>query len=261
MQKVSITSFGYLTGSLLCHSYRQYNQAFFEEIIINNPIEARVAQNYREKFIVTSQDIGIVFEMYCKEDYADQFIKTQKVGITHKQFVDLFVICLKNDSMKIAMLIYIMYMRVNEVVNASMLDLFIDQIRESSKQHEIKLMLIHNHFDLLSVQQLGHLLDAYLSQINSTNYHHHPIVNCFNTVKVSLLVYLICWKIEQQKIYSLITKCAVLKNYLEKSLDMFLEKQSNILVLEKVMQEPILHLEEKKTCLDIMNQMNMTMLL
>jgi len=50
-------------------TYRRYNQAFFEEIVINNEIEPRVAMNYRERFLVTPEDIYIVFEMYCKEDY------------------------------------------------------------------------------------------------------------------------------------------------------------------------------------------------
>jgi hypothetical protein len=52
--------------------------------VINNDIEARVAQNYRERFLVTPEDIYIVFEMYCKEDYDEQFKKTKKERITHK---------------------------------------------------------------------------------------------------------------------------------------------------------------------------------
>ena len=51
--------------------------------MINNEVEQRVAQNYRERFLVTAEDILIVFEMYCKEDYDQQFQKTKKDEITH----------------------------------------------------------------------------------------------------------------------------------------------------------------------------------
>jgi len=71
-------------------SYRKYNQAYYEEQVINHKIEQRVAQNYRERFLITAEDIYIVFEMYCKEDYDEQFQKTEKGEITHKQFVELF---------------------------------------------------------------------------------------------------------------------------------------------------------------------------
>jgi len=73
-------------------------------------VESRVAQNYRERFLVSPEDIYIVFEMYCKEDYDDQFTKVKKTDISHKQFVDLFIYCLKNDSFKIAILIYTLYL-------------------------------------------------------------------------------------------------------------------------------------------------------
>ena len=50
-------------------TYRQYTPAYYEVIIIYNEIEPRVAQNYRERFLVTPKDIYNVFEMYCKEDF------------------------------------------------------------------------------------------------------------------------------------------------------------------------------------------------
>jgi hypothetical protein len=95
---------------LKASTYRRYNQAYYEEIVINNNVESRVAQNYRERFLVTAEDIYIVFDMYCKEDYDEQFMLTKKDEITHKQFVDLFITCLKNDSFKIAILIYTLYL-------------------------------------------------------------------------------------------------------------------------------------------------------
>jgi len=50
-------------------TYRRYDRAYFEEIVINNSVEPRIAKNYREKFLVAAEDIFNVFEMYCKEDY------------------------------------------------------------------------------------------------------------------------------------------------------------------------------------------------
>ena len=51
---------------LKCHTYRKYNQAYFEEILIDYAVEQRVAQNYRERFLVSPEDIFLVLEMYSK---------------------------------------------------------------------------------------------------------------------------------------------------------------------------------------------------
>jgi hypothetical protein len=53
-------------------------------VINDGAVEQRVAQNYREKFLVTADDIYIVFEMYCKEDYDESFIATKKDEISHQ---------------------------------------------------------------------------------------------------------------------------------------------------------------------------------
>ena len=34
-----------------CSTYRKYNQAYYEEIIVNNQVESRVAMNYRQRFL------------------------------------------------------------------------------------------------------------------------------------------------------------------------------------------------------------------
>ena len=87
------------------------------------------------------------------------------------------------------------------------------------------------------------------------------MISQFNTIKVTLLIYQICWRIEEKQIYSLITKCSVLQSYLINSLKQYFEQQNNILVLHKFMSEPILHLTEMKDSLDIMYEMNMKELL
>ncbi len=78
-----MTVFGEKNQTMKASTYRKYNQAYYEEIVINNEVEARVAQNYRERFLQTAEDIFIVFQMYCKEDYSDEFSKTKKDEITH----------------------------------------------------------------------------------------------------------------------------------------------------------------------------------
>ena len=89
----------------------------------------------------------------------------------------------------------------------------------------------------------------------------NPMISQFNTIKITLLIYRICWKIEERQVYSLITKCSALQSYLIKSLSKYFEMQNNILVLYKFMSEPILHMTERKDSLDIMYEMNMSEML
>ena len=83
----------------------------------------------------------------------------------------------------------------------------------------------------------------------------------FNTIKYSLLIYRISWKIAEKKIYSLITKCSLLNNYIHKSLENYLERQHHISQLFNFMREPIFHMTERKDSLDAMLEMNMESLL
>ena len=83
----------------------------------------------------------------------------------------------------------------------------------------------------------------------------------FNTIKYSLLIYRITWKIERKKIYSLITKCSTLDTYICHSLSKYLERQHHISQLYKFMTESIFHMTERKDSLDIMLEMNMETLL
>jgi len=46
---------------LKCAGYRKYTPAYYEVIIIYNSIESRVALNYRERFVVSPDDIYNVF--------------------------------------------------------------------------------------------------------------------------------------------------------------------------------------------------------
>lgn len=100
---------------------------------------------------MTAEDICITFDMYCKEDYDQQFIQTNKSEITKKQFVELFITCLKNDSFKIAFLIYTLYLEIDNDIDNKMVDIIMNTVKDSVKYHEIKLFFIHQHFDILSI--------------------------------------------------------------------------------------------------------------
>lgn len=39
--------------SMKALTYRKYSQAYFEEIIINNNVDVRIAQEFRKKFVKT----------------------------------------------------------------------------------------------------------------------------------------------------------------------------------------------------------------
>lgn len=67
------------------HNYRKYNQAYYEEIVIDYNLEARITLNFRERFLVTKEDQMIVMEMYAKNDYVGHFIKIlDATMITHE---------------------------------------------------------------------------------------------------------------------------------------------------------------------------------
>jgi len=129
--------------------------------------------------------------------------------------------------------------------------------KESVKFLEIKLFFLHEHFDVLDVEAMNRLLDVFIEVFQRPAYHMNPLVNCYNTVKVSLLVFKVTYRIEKMNIYALITKCQLLNRYLEDSLNGFLHLQSNVGQLNNFMLEPILSLKKQQDSLDIMLEMNM----
>ena len=72
------------------------------------------------------------------------------------------------------------------------------------------------------------LVDTYLDILNRSNYKNNPMLSQYNTIKYALLIYRISYKIAEKKIYSLITKCTLLNNYILKSLENYLERQHHI---------------------------------
>jgi len=101
--KIAITNFFDKDFELKSQAIRRYTQAYYEEILIDYSVEPRVSRNYRERFLVEKDEIYMVMEMYCKRDYVKHFLKVNYEGIEHKQFVELFCICIRNDAFKIAL--------------------------------------------------------------------------------------------------------------------------------------------------------------
>mmetsp|Transcript_20868 Transcript_20868/g.32209 ORF Transcript_20868/g.32209 Transcript_20868/m.32209 type:complete len:167 (+) Transcript_20868:1327-1827(+) len=165
--------------------------------------------------------------MYCRNDYVSHFQNINLEEISHKQMVELFCICIKNDALKIGFNIYLRFMDSSDITRKIM-DIFINSLKRSLEFHEVKLFFIHQHFDLLSILQMNDLVDLFNHQLLSYDYSKNPVLSQFNTIKYSLLIYRITWKIEEKKIYSLITKCFVLNKFLTDSLDKYLKKQHHI---------------------------------
>ena len=199
--------------------------------------------------------------MYCKEDYHEQFISTKKQDITPAQFKELFIICIRNDSIRVAMILYTLYLNREVDMDQKMMDIVMLSIRDSQYFHEFKLFFLHQHFEILSIQQLDRMIDTYLQVVHEKEIPKNAMVNQYNIIKISLLIYRLCWRVEQKQIYSLITKCQLLQNFLINGLKKYFSLQNNILTLHKFMTEPIFHMSERKDSLDIMLEMNLQELL
>ena len=138
------------TYTVKSNSYRRYNQAFYEEILIDFHVEQRISQNYREKFITTQEDIYLVLMMYCQNDYVNHFLKIDVDMMDHSQMVELFCICLKSDAFKIAIHIYLKYISQQDI-SPKILDIIMASMKDSIRFHEMKLFFINEHLDQLSI--------------------------------------------------------------------------------------------------------------
>ena len=134
-----------------------------------------------------------------------------------------------------AILIYTLYIDPIVDFDLKMMEILIDTLRNSTKFHEIKLFLIHQHFDQMSIMQMNNIVDFYNIMAMPKDPKLNPLVSQYNTIKVSLLIYRLCWRIDQKQIYSLATKCQLLSKYIMTSIQKYFEKQNNIQVLMKYM--------------------------
>ena len=51
--KINLNNFFKKSFSIKSQGYRKYNQAFYEEILIDYHVEQRISQNYRERFLTS----------------------------------------------------------------------------------------------------------------------------------------------------------------------------------------------------------------
>lgn len=83
-------------------------------------------------------------------------------------------------------------------MNQKMMDILMKTIEESCIYHEIKLFILHEHFDVLSIYQMNVLIDVYQDLVNHKDAKLNPMINQYNVIKIALLIYRICWKIEKK---------------------------------------------------------------
>ena len=87
---------------------------------------------------------------------------------------------------------------------------------------EMKLFFIRQSFPHLDVEKMNDLLKLFKIILDpKLDPKKHPLVNTYNPVKCSLLIYEICWKIERKNIYSLQRTCDSIMEYLLKSLSKY----------------------------------------
>lgn len=79
--------------------------------------------------------------------------------------MEIFALCLRNDSFKIGMQIYFRQIKVADMTE-TMLNILLNSIRTSVVFHEIKLFLVHQHFDQFTIAQLNELVDIYQSVLD-----------------------------------------------------------------------------------------------
>ena len=86
------------------------------------------------------------------------------------------------------------------------------------------MFFVKQSFVFLSVKDLDKLLMLFDEIFHVLNPRKHPLVNCYNPVKCSMLVYNICWMIQQKNIYSLQRQCDNIMKYLNESLSSYFDK-------------------------------------
>jgi hypothetical protein len=79
-------------------------------------------------------------------------------------------------------------------------------------------------FPNFNVTHFDELLTIIDKIFNNDNAKQHPLINCYNPIKCSILVYETCWKIKNQNVYSLQRKCDELINYILISLENYLNE-------------------------------------
>ena len=57
------------------------------------------------------------------------------------------------------------------------------------------MFFVKQAFSVFTVDQMDKLLILFSEILDVNNARYHPLVNCYNPVKASILIYEICWQI------------------------------------------------------------------
>ena len=132
--------------------------------------------------------------MYCQIDDLEQFSKfNQMIKLSEKRVEVLFLVCLKYDSFKVA---FHLNQTFDIKFNQTVINALQSSLKDSQWYVELKLFFVRQSFPYLNVAQIDELLSLFTTICNEPNPKKHPLVNCYNPVKCSLLIYEICWKVE-----------------------------------------------------------------
>lgn len=101
------------------------------------------------------------------------------------------------------MVIYMMYLDQVEDFTPKLMDAIISSVKESPKYHEIKLFFLHEYFNVLTIEQLNQVVNIYQHVLSPKDLKNHPVINQYNTTKVSLLIYRLCNRVSEKRIFSL----------------------------------------------------------
>mmetsp|Transcript_627 Transcript_627/g.721 ORF Transcript_627/g.721 Transcript_627/m.721 type:complete len:81 (+) Transcript_627:527-769(+) len=80
--------------------------------------------------------------MYCKNDYVAHFLGINAQEISQGQLVEMFMVCMRSDAMKIGLNIYLRYMTVRDM-SPRILEAIILSVKESTKFHELKMFFLY----------------------------------------------------------------------------------------------------------------------
>ena len=84
--------------------------------------------------------------MYSKKDFVEHFLTVDTASLSSAEVKDLFHLCIKNDSFRVALQLYLNNMRAS-ITDGGTLDVLSQSLHDSVQFHEYKLFFILTHFD------------------------------------------------------------------------------------------------------------------
>lgn len=113
--------------------------------------------------------------MYAKNDYVAHLLKVID-DIKHDQVINLFMICLNNDSYKVAIQLYLRFIKPQDMTS-KIIDILISRVMDSLPYFEIKLFFILEHFDQLTIFQMNKLVNHFLEVLHRPSVKNNPMLS------------------------------------------------------------------------------------